>query len=301
VKPKITRCAVSCASAFRPARGGFTLIELLVVIAVIAILASLLLPALSSAKYHAKNAVCKSNLRQIITAINGYVADEQYFPAYTTQDSGRPYGDWWQTIDLPITYYEQKWLDDPPYSLTGLGGVYRCPLNPGTVVTMHFTVGSGRAVGSTEEVMLPVWNSYGYNAWGTGYHHDRLGLGGYSAPSPAPMFPMAGRAPESAVRSSSDLIVVGDHFLRSRDATKDGASSGVGMIGPSTAFNHGQLDSKTPPKKQPAFKRHRGFANRACADGHVEPEDMRKPFAATDAQLMRWNADNQPHSEQLHD
>jgi prepilin-type N-terminal cleavage/methylation domain-containing protein len=296
----MTRCAVSCAPAVRPARGGFTLVELLVVIAVIAILAGLLLPALSSAKYHAKSTVCKSNLRQIITAINGYVTDEQYFPAYTATN-GHPYGDWWTMIDLPITYYEQQWLSDPPYSGTGLGGVFRCPLNPGTIVTMHFEIGSGRAVGSTEEVMLPVWNSYGYNAWGTGYYHDRLGLGGYSAPSPAPTFPMAGRTPESAVRSPSDLFVAGDHFLRSHDATKDGASSGVGMIGPSTTFNHGQLDSKTLPKKQPAFKRHRGFANRACADGHVEPEDMRKPFAATDAQLMRWNVDNQPHREKLHD
>jgi len=69
--------------------GAFTLIELLVVIAIIAILAAILLPSLGRARELARGSTCLSNLHNIGTAIQMYIADnDSLFPTCYTYVNG---------------------------------------------------------------------------------------------------------------------------------------------------------------------------------------------------------------------
>ena len=123
---------------------GFTLIELLVVVAIIAILASLLLPALGKAKGAGQQTACLSNLRQLQTAWITYLGDnhnvmplnaqEQTIYSYNASSSNS-----WVTGDATysadVSYIQKGTL----YPFVSQPAVYHCPTDRSTVTGSPLT------------------------------------------------------------------------------------------------------------------------------------------------------------------
>ena len=119
---------------------GFTLIELLVVVSIIALLVSILLPALSRARDQAKFVVCASNQHNLLVGVLSYQTEHRDMPTSIQGKMQNGYEFWTQPFRL--NYWPETYMDQSVCGFAGgimsklLGDylpeaeIFNCPMSP---------------------------------------------------------------------------------------------------------------------------------------------------------------------------
>jgi prepilin-type N-terminal cleavage/methylation domain-containing protein/prepilin-type processing-associated H-X9-DG protein len=259
---------LACQTGPSPARAeAFTLIELLFVIAIIAILAGLILTALSRAKAAAVLAQCRGNVRQLNLALAMYAQDYGLYP-FEAVGKAQSVAPVWSHPSF-IHYLGASW---PTNNL-------RCPSRAGEVFMSD--VGSG--------VLLPGKRYYGINS--QGYMPNAVGLGNgllwKSTQTSEGVFPVR----ESEIVVPSDMIALGDPFQNASATTV--FAQNLWRRDVATNFN-------PPPLKayliRYADRQHGRRGVVGFCDGHLETLPFKSLFLDySEAALRRWNRDHISH------
>ncbi len=238
---------------------AFTLTELLVVIAIIAVLAALLLPALSQSKERGRSAACINHLRQIGLALEMYVQDYHCYPPLAERGSTAI------CFDRLFPYYPLGWTNVS----------WNCP----TYIADNGIVSRDRLMTNSAGI------SYSYNDMGivSGWpgcprsiFKLRLGLGHLPQD----------RKLEPGVSVPSEMYAVVD--ARS-DVVGQGIAGGIKMSTWSfAAYSYFDGQEAPPPHAQ-------GY-NIVFCDGHVSLV-KRSDYLYPPRTASNWNSDNQPHPE----
>jgi prepilin-type N-terminal cleavage/methylation domain-containing protein len=227
---------------------GFTLIELLLVIAITALLAALILPAVSGAKAKAQSISCLNNLRQLAAAAQAYTADNSGLLVANYRG------------DLPGPFITNSWVsgnmrydsDATNSLLIRMGklfpyasqlGVFRCPAD-------QSGYGSGRVAGDYGHG--PRVRSYAMNSWMGSRHMENF-------PQPTGYRTFV-KESELGVAGAATLWAIADEHERSID-------DGCFLVA---------MDDSQPFANHPATRHQSGFGVNYL-DGHADIQRLRDP------------------------